>query len=728
MTTNSIKDNAKNEQTEIVTISTTSSLTTTNYNDNNITKESPNSPFKKLEEESDSEPPKKKRGRKKKVEDEEESDFEPPKKKRGRKKKVESEEESNSEPPKKKRGRKKKLESEEESHSEPPKKKRGRKKKLESDRTTKEGSVAKWVNGIFKDLRIFIIPQNIDRVRLEFLKSRIKERGGSVLEAFVILDVTHVITELKGKKVIQALNLNKVEELLEHGIKVINANWVSDSIMYNKLLEIDNYVVHLNVTRSRDATIDTIQVTSNSKRKLDEKDETTITTNTDEIPANYNSGSDFGNTSQDPLKEIIAEARHLTEEGIYSDEEDDDYDQEESNTSTRHHKSINATESTGDESTTSHYIANTTSDSDNDQRNKPVSPINKTGEGEIFRLKTTNKSYGYRPQNSFFHYRHGAINENPNKLIIDKLNLILEYYQKTNNDQWRILAYRKAISALKNQKKPITSYEEAKEIPNIGDRTAKKIAEIIETGHLKRLDNFGEAEPVLTMFTKIHGVGVTQALKWYAQGYRTREELLKHVKLTNAQRAGILCFEDLQERMNRYEVAKIFKFVEDAAHSIDSKLECIVGGSYRRGQPTCGDVDILITRDDSDGKKIDGILSQLLKILHEKSFIKYDLGRSSSGQKYLGICQMPPNGKCRRFDIFIVPFNEYGAALLAYTGNDIFNRSMRLLARKKGMHLNQHGLYTNVIRDAKDEKYNEGILVAQRTEQEIFEALGVPYR
>ncbi|CAG8703732.1 4149_t:CDS:2, partial [Ambispora gerdemannii] len=105
-----------------------------------------------------------------------------------------------------------------------------------------------------------------------------------------------------------------------------------------------------------------------------------------------------------------------------------------------------------------------------------------------------------------------------------------------------------------------------------------------------------------------------------------------------------------------------------------------------RGQPTCGDVDILITRDDSDGKKLDGVLSQLLKILHEQSFIKYDLGRNDkegSSQKYLGICQMPPNGKCHRFDIFMVPFNEYGAALLAYTGNDIFNRSMRLLARKK---------------------------------------------
>ncbi len=76
----------------------------------------------------------------------------------------------------------------------------------------------------------------------------------------------------------------------------------------------------------------------------------------------------------------------------------------------------------------------------------------------------------------------------------------------------------------------------------------------------------------------------------------------------------------------------------------------------------------------------------------------------------------------------MVPYNEMGAALLSYTGNDIFNRSMRLLARKKKMCLNQHGLYMNVSRGRGGVKYTEGKLIAQRTEEEIFEALGVPWR
>ncbi|CEL59147.1 hypothetical protein RSOLAG1IB_09124 [Rhizoctonia solani AG-1 IB] len=51
---------------------------------------------------------------------------------------------------------------------------------------------------------------------------------------------------------------------------------------------------------------------------------------------------------------------------------------------------------------------------------------------------------------------------------------------------------------------------------------------------------------------------------------------------------------------------------------------------------------------------------------------------------------------------------------------------MRLLARKNGMSLNQRGLFQGVIRDPKTQrKTNNGILIASRTEREIFDRLGV---
>ena len=76
----------------------------------------------------------------------------------------------------------------------------------------------------------------------------------------------------------------------------------------------------------------------------------------------------------------------------------------------------------------------------------------------------------------------------------------------------------------------------------------------------------------------------------------------------------------------------------------------------------------------------------------------------------------------------LVPSTERGAALLYFTGNDIFNRSMRLLASRKGMRLNQRGLYRDVMRGGGRQKLSEGELVEGRDERVIFDVLGVRWR
>jgi len=75
-----------------------------------------------------------------------------------------------------------------------------------------------------------------------------------------------------------------------------------------------------------------------------------------------------------------------------------------------------------------------------------------------------------------------------------------------------------------------------------------------------------------------------------------------------------------------------------------------------------------------------------------------------------------------------VPWKERGAALVYFTGNDIFNRSLRLLASKKGMGLNQRGLWKDTMRGPGRVKITRGTLVASESEEEIFSILGVPWR
>ena len=51
--------------------------------------------------------------------------------------------------------------------------------------------------------------------------------------------------------------------------------------------------------------------------------------------------------------------------------------------------------------------------------------------------------------------------------------------------------------------------------------------------------------------------------------------------------------------------------MRELAHLVNSGLEVITCGSYRRGKPTCGDVDILVTH--SDGRSHKGVLPRLVQ-------------------------------------------------------------------------------------------------------------------
>lgn len=72
----------------------------------------------------------------------------------------------------------------------------------------------------------------------------------------------------------------------------------------------------------------------------------------------------------------------------------------------------------------------------------------------------------------------------------------------------------------------------------------------------------------------------------------------------------------------------------------------------------------------------------------------------------------------------IYPREEYGYAILYFTGSDYFNRSMRLYAKKLGYTLSDHGLVP-----AEENKNTLRLNnVACETEEEVFKVLGLEYK
>ncbi|XP_063331545.1 DNA polymerase lambda isoform X2 [Pelmatolapia mariae] len=317
---------------------------------------------------------------------------------------------------------------------------------------------------------------------------------------------------------------------------------------------------------------------------------------------------------------------------------------------------------------------------------------------------------------------------NFNKHITDKLELLAKAYTH-QGDKWRALGYSKAVNALKSYHKPVTSYQEACQIPGIGKRMADKIEEIMESGHLRKLDHIGEAVPVLELFMNIWGAGTKTAQLWYQQGFRTLEDIRTKAHLTNTQKIGLKHYNDFLDRMPREEAGAIEKVVRDAAQAIDPGLVAKACGSYRRGKATCGDVDVLISH--PDGKSHRGIFTKVLQTLRDSGFLTDDLvSHEENGEqkKYMGVCRLPGHDqRHRRLDIIIVPYNEFACALMYFTGSAHFNRSMRALAKTKRMSLSEHSLNKDVVRQG-SVKVHGGTPLPTLTEKDVFSLLGIPYR
>ncbi|KZT68564.1 hypothetical protein DAEQUDRAFT_745631 [Daedalea quercina L-15889] len=323
-----------------------------------------------------------------------------------------------------------------------------------------------------------------------------------------------------------------------------------------------------------------------------------------------------------------------------------------------------------------------------------------------------------------------------NQDVIDKLQelKILHKAKLSAEDNWRVYAYDKAIRALRSYPTRIRSYEEARAIRGVGDKTAQKIIEILQTGNLRRI-GYEKTEDVeaINTFQGIYGVGRHTAFKWYANGCRTLDDVRARkggIRLSPCQEIGLKYYSDINSRMPRSEAADIFNMIKPIALSIDPKLFIEIMGSYRRGKADCGDIDILISRPPNDGKTHQGVLRKLLGELHRRGILTEDLSLPDSFDDlelvYRGLCRRDSSSLRRRIDFLTVPYASRGAALLYYT----FNRSLRLKANKMGYSLNQRGLFQGVIRNPSNrlEKLDDGTMVASETEEEILRILGVPWQ
>ncbi|GAA5932137.1 uncharacterized protein JCM15063_001131 [Sporobolomyces koalae] len=315
----------------------------------------------------------------------------------------------------------------------------------------------------------------------------------------------------------------------------------------------------------------------------------------------------------------------------------------------------------------------------------------------------------------------------PNDATADVLLKLAELHK---GDTFREKGYRVASSALRRQRERVSDYQKLRKIKGIGESIAQKIIEIDRTGSHRKLSHQLPEDRAAQLFAGVYGIGLVLGRRFAQQGARSIEDLKREeffTTLTLDQQVGLEYYDDLRERIPRAEVTALYDTVLRAARQVDPELQVECMGSYKRGQADSGDIDILITRDPTEDRKThSGSIGKIYNILKSEGFFQHILAASEDWSdlacKVNGLCRLP-GGKMRRIDILGVPWADMPAALIYFTGNDHFNRSLRLKARHMGYSLNQKCLSKLILRDKSGNKLTEGTRIHVTSEREIFDIL-----
>ncbi|MCX6652504.1 MAG: DNA polymerase/3'-5' exonuclease PolX [Methanomassiliicoccales archaeon] len=283
--------------------------------------------------------------------------------------------------------------------------------------------------------------------------------------------------------------------------------------------------------------------------------------------------------------------------------------------------------------------------------------------------------------------------------------------------QFKPTAYRKAarnIESLTKELEEIRKEGGLREIPGVGEAIAKKIEEMLSTGHIRYLDELKEAFPAgLLQIIDVPDIGPKTAMHLYRELKITNLADLKHAAEQHQIRElkgfgerseervlhGIAL---LERRSGRMLLGYAYPVAEGMVEYIRRKasLEKVsLGGSLRRMKETIGDIDILAGS--NDPQWVMDIFTT-----HPQVEEVVERGQTKASVRLREGVQV---------DLRVVEEVQYGAALQYFTGSKDHNVALRQMAIDRGLKLNEYGLF----------RKDSNEVVAREGEEDIYHALGL---
>jgi DNA polymerase (family 10) len=306
--------------------------------------------------------------------------------------------------------------------------------------------------------------------------------------------------------------------------------------------------------------------------------------------------------------------------------------------------------------------------------------------------------------------------------VLDMLRELAELTMLEEGDpqSFRVRAYESAAQAIAAQATDLgrLTVKELQQIQGIGKSTAAKIRELLETGHVEKVEALRAKHPAsVVALLRIQGLGPKTVKKLRTElGVQSLDDLrrvLAEKKVRGLKGLGDKAEEKLAQALARLaEQGAIdrtpISVALPLAERIVARMLEVPGvthasycGSLRRFCETVGDVDVVVASS-TPGPVMEALVGMSVV---DRVLVRGDAKTSVVTRRGTQV------------DVRVVEERALGAARLYFTGSKGHNIKLRQRALARGWTLNEYAL----------SEVDGGKVVARETEEAIYQALGLPW-
>jgi DNA polymerase (family 10) len=306
--------------------------------------------------------------------------------------------------------------------------------------------------------------------------------------------------------------------------------------------------------------------------------------------------------------------------------------------------------------------------------------------------------------------------------VLDMLHELAELTMLDEGDpqSFRVRAYESAAHAIEAQATDLgrLTARELQKIEGIGKSTAAKIQELLETGKVAKVVDLRKKHPAsVVALLRIQGLGPKAVTKLRAElGVQSVDDL--EAALASHKVRGLKGFGEKSEEKIAHALARLkeqgaiertpISVALPLAERIVARMLKVPGvshasycGSLRRFCETVGDVDVVVA-----AKEAAPVMAAFVEMnLVDRILVRGDAKTSVVTRRGTQV------------DVRVVAPHQLGAARLYFTGSKGHNIKLRQRALTRDYTLNEYAL----------SEIEGGKVIASETEEQIYEALGLPW-